>query len=216
MVLSESTVWQNWWVYLQGLLDCGQERLGQFTGHSRVHSQDQGLYAHYLIHEWAWPLLGPLVYGAGDTTKAKQGCSWVFRGMELFPCLYLGPRSASQLPGCRAAFSEWLSLVLDCTEDSQPPIWIPKPQQMHFYLLIDVDNYRFWWGDMSEGHLIWPSCWGHFALFFNFIQQTHNKDLSGTANLIGPEDIKINVSIPPEMCFSALSCKTMDYFRQEL
>lgn len=108
-------LWQGWSPVTWSFQNLQSDRIGRFTsrgswtvakrgwGSSQatpgVHSQDQGLYTHYPIHEWAWPLLGPLVYGAGDTTKAKQDCSWVFRGMELFPCLYLGPRSASQLPG---------------------------------------------------------------------------------------------------------------------
>lgn len=56
--------------------------------------------------------------------------------------------------------------------------------------------------DILFGHL------SKVTLFFNLIQQTH-KDLSATDNLIGPEDIKINVSIHQVVWFSALFHKTI-------
>ena len=68
--------------------------------------------------------------------QSKWSCSGVFKGMELFPHLTLGPWSVRQLPGCQSAFSKLLTLVLDCTEVSQLPTWIPKLPQRHFYLLL--------------------------------------------------------------------------------
>lgn len=45
-----------------------------FTGHCRVHSQDQGLYAYYLTHKWASLFLHPLVYSVGSNSS-HQGIS---------------------------------------------------------------------------------------------------------------------------------------------
>lgn len=55
--------------------------------------------------------------------------------------------------------------------------------------------------DILFGHL------SKVTLFFNLIQQTHNKNLSATDNLIGPEDI--NISIHQVVWFSALFHKTI-------
>lgn len=57
--------------------------------------------------------------------------------------------------------------------------------------------------DILFGHL------SEVILFFNLIQQTHNKDFSATDNLIGPDDIKISISIHQVAWFSALFHKTV-------
>lgn len=43
----------------------------QFIGHCRVHSQDRGLSASYLMHRWMTFLPGPLEYGAGSHSPQK-------------------------------------------------------------------------------------------------------------------------------------------------
>lgn len=62
--------------------------------------------------------------------------------------------------------------------------------------------------DILFGHL------SEVILFFNLIQQTHNKDLSATDNLIGPDDIKISISI--HQCSIVFSLFSKDCLEEEL
>ena len=86
------------------------------------------------------------MYGARDMTNVKQGCSWVFRGVELFPCLELRPWSASHPPGCQSAFSKCLSLVLDCAKVSVSYLTPCTPTEacllMNTKLLFLMDRYE--------------------------------------------------------------------------
>ena len=136
--------------------------------------------------------------------KANWGCSWVFKGMELFPCLKLGPWSVTQLPGCLLKIA-YLGLGLHWSFTAS--YLNPKTPTK---VLLSVDGCQItvldggiWVKDILFGHL------SEVTLFFILIQQTHNKDLSAIDSLIGPEDMKINISIHQVVWFSALFHKTV-------
>lgn len=113
-----------------------QRGWSQFTGHVQVHSIQKwhrGLYVYNLMHEWVRLLPGPLVCGV-DRTKARQGCSWTFRGTKSLLGMQPGPGFTRQLPEYRPVpvFSKQLSSFLDCTGVSQSASWIPQLPQRNF------------------------------------------------------------------------------------
>lgn len=75
--------------------------------------------------------------------------------MELFLHLKLGPWSLS-LSGIWCLL-KIITLVLDCAEVSQ---LLPESPKLPF-LSVDGCQITVLMGNMSEGHLIWPSFGGH-------------------------------------------------------
>lgn len=63
--------WLSKTVFSRSSQTAAERGWSQFMGHCRVHSQDQGLSAYYLMHREARFLLGLLGYGAGFHSSQK-------------------------------------------------------------------------------------------------------------------------------------------------
>lgn len=106
-----------------------------------------------------------LVYGTlqgRQVAMTPPGCSWSLGDTELFPGLSLRAQSGHILPGCKPAFSKWLSSVSDCTQVSQSPTWFPKIPQRHLVqrgmlLGSQGDKWGMFYWALCLMSLIWPS-----------------------------------------------------------
>ena len=139
-------------------------------GHCRVHSWDQGMYAYFLTQRWAWLLLSPLVYSAGNRPKAKWAVAEISGVQNYF---WVCGQDQSELTTRMWACLLKIALLSLGLHQGFTVSYLDHKALTNALLSMDYGNYYFWGGNTHEGCFILSSCW-HHSNFYILIKNILN------------------------------------------